>query len=424
MSFQQTLANGQEVSVKFSVINPRDHGDEGFTLTTTSYGTITLPVTISQYSGTVYYFEAEPFHPFYRATSAGATYPSMGISNVALTWGTQAHGQLNYLDFVITFTRNDINGLVLEIPVVSEDGTKIYNNPTLMGIQSGGKYPCSVGVYSAIYCFYVQGSATNYGSPTRIFASGFTIPGNNSLSLRMLFTNPDIPEVFPKFTFRAFGGSYSPPDLMGSELRGLYELVEPFKVYSSNVNSYYRTGNLWCYPNKALWQIQTNYLCYTNQEHLTTNSYVILKWPLVDPSKGTIGDYDSSAGLHYDHFIVNEGINSAFIYLVIKYTGGWTATSDGSGNPTSYHTFGYIRMKHHIINNYKMFVMNRDYTKLYTAIVDSPWMWTYRANGAVGTFGVDVIDAQSRKCDDWSWHYFSLNTASAYNYGFNGRERS
>ena len=193
MSFQQPLANGQEVSVKFSVINPRDQGDEGFTLTTAAHGTITLPVTIYQYSGTTYYFEAEPFHPFYKATSAGATYPSMGISNVALTWGTQAHGQLNYLDFVITFTRNDINGLVLEIPVVSEDGTKIYNNPTLMGIQSGGKYPCSVGVYSAIYCFYVQGSATNYGSPTRIFASGFTVPGNNSLSFRILFTNPDIP---------------------------------------------------------------------------------------------------------------------------------------------------------------------------------------------------------------------------------------
>lgn len=55
MSFQQTLSNGQEVSVKFSVINPLDQGDEGFTLTTTSYGVITLPVTISQYSGTTYY---------------------------------------------------------------------------------------------------------------------------------------------------------------------------------------------------------------------------------------------------------------------------------------------------------------------------------------------------------------------------------
>lgn len=193
MSFQQSLANGQEVSVKFSIINPKDQEDEGFTLIDTSVGTITLPVTISQNLGTTYYLEAEPFHPFYKATSAGATYPSMGISNVALNWGTQAHGKLNYLDFIITLTRNDINGLVLEIPVVSEDGTKIYNDPTLMGLQSGSKYPCSMGVYAAVYCFYVQGSSTNYGSPTRIYVSGFIVPVNNSLSFRMLFTNPDIP---------------------------------------------------------------------------------------------------------------------------------------------------------------------------------------------------------------------------------------
>lgn len=117
----------------------------------------------------------------------------MGISNVALNWGTQAHNQFNYLDFVITLTRSDINGLVLEIPVVSEDGTKIYNNPTLMNLQSGSKYPCSMGVYAPVYCFYVQGSSTNYGSPTRIYVSGFSVPGNKSLSFRMLFTNPDIP---------------------------------------------------------------------------------------------------------------------------------------------------------------------------------------------------------------------------------------
>lgn len=208
---------------------------------------------------------------------------------------------------------------------------------------------------------------------------------------------------------------------MGDELRGLYELVEPFKVYSSNVNSYYRTGSLTCYPNKALWQIQSNYLCYTNQEHLTTNSYVILKWPLVDPTRGTIGDYDSSAGLHYDHFIINEGINSAFVYLVTKYTSGWTATSDGSGNPTSYHTFGHIRMKHHIVNGYKLYILNKDYTKLYTASVDSNWVLSNKANVAGGQFSVDVIDAQSRKCDVWSWHFFSLNTGTASGYNFNGR---
>ena len=78
-------------------------------------------------------------------------------------------------------------------------------------------------------------------------------------------------------------------------------------------------------------------------------------------------------------------------------------------------------MKHHIVNGYKLFILNRDYTKLYTASVDSSWVWTYRANGAGGQFSVDVIDAQSRKCDVWSWHFFSLNTGTASGYNFNGR---
>jgi hypothetical protein len=193
MSFQQNIANGKEMTVKFSVVNPYDETDEGFTLTTTSYGTITLPIYITPYGGTTYYVEEEPFQPFYRATSAGATYPSMGISNVAVAWGTQAQGQLNYLEFVITLTRNDINGLVLEIPVVSDDGTVIYSSsPMLMNLPSGSKYPCSMGVYANVYCYYVQGLTTNYGSPTRIYITDFSIPGNNSLSFRMLFTNPDL----------------------------------------------------------------------------------------------------------------------------------------------------------------------------------------------------------------------------------------
>lgn len=113
MSFQDSIANGAEITVKFSVINPQDESDEGFTLTTTSYGSVTLPIYVTPSGGTTYYIEMEPFQPFYRATSAGATYPSMGISNVAVSWGTQVMSQLNYLDFTITLSRNDINGLVL-----------------------------------------------------------------------------------------------------------------------------------------------------------------------------------------------------------------------------------------------------------------------------------------------------------------------
>jgi hypothetical protein len=172
-----------------------------------------LPIYITPYGGSNYYIEPEPFHSYFR--TSGGVYPSMGISNVGLTWGTQSQGQLNYLDFVITLTRNDINGFVIEIPVVAEDGTKIYNDPTLMGLQSGSVYPCSMGIYVPVYCYYQKGSSTNYGFPTRIYVTDFSVPANNSISLRLLFTNPDIVEIFPSFIFKAFGGSYSSPELMG-----------------------------------------------------------------------------------------------------------------------------------------------------------------------------------------------------------------
>jgi hypothetical protein len=97
MRFQQSIANGREMTVRFSIVNPYDEGDEGFILNTLTDGTIVMPIQITPHAGTTFYLEMEPFHPFYRTTSAGAAYPSMGISNVALLWGTQAQGQLNYL---------------------------------------------------------------------------------------------------------------------------------------------------------------------------------------------------------------------------------------------------------------------------------------------------------------------------------------
>lgn len=56
MSFQQSIASGAEITVKFSIINPYDDNDEGFTFTsTTNTGTIYMPFYLSQYSGTTYY---------------------------------------------------------------------------------------------------------------------------------------------------------------------------------------------------------------------------------------------------------------------------------------------------------------------------------------------------------------------------------
>lgn len=42
----------------------------------------------------------------------------MGISSVTLSIGTQVYASMNYLDFVIQFSRGDVNGLILEIPLV------------------------------------------------------------------------------------------------------------------------------------------------------------------------------------------------------------------------------------------------------------------------------------------------------------------
>lgn len=106
----------------------------------------------------------------------------------------------------------------------------------------------------------------------------------------MLFTNPDNPDVFPSFAWKAFGGSFSPPDLMGKELKGIHTLIDPFKVYPTT--NYYSTGSLNCYPTKTLYQKGTYYDCYTASENMGTNTYAIMKWPLVDPTYGTIGDYD------------------------------------------------------------------------------------------------------------------------------------
>ena len=97
---------------------------------------------------------------------------------------------------------------------MSPDGTVIYNSPELMGLKSGSDYPCSIGIDVNVYCYYEQGSSSNFGTPTRIYITKFA--ATTQLNLRMLFTNPDNIGVFPTFIFKAYGGSFSPPELMGN----------------------------------------------------------------------------------------------------------------------------------------------------------------------------------------------------------------
>ena len=298
-----------------------------------------------------------------------------------MVWGTQVQGKLNYLEFTVTLTRTDINGFVIEIPVVAKDGTKIYNDPTLMGLDSGREYPCSFGIYKSVYCYYQKGSTNGFGQPTRIYVTGFSLPGS-TFTFKMLFTNPDISDVFPSFTWKAFGGSFSTPDLMGKELRGYHELIDPFKIYTTV--GYTASSSLYCYPTKSLWQTGTYYDCYTAQEHMSSNTYAIMKWKLVDSTYGTIGDYVYTSSVAYDHFFMYEGVNNQYVYIVRKLTSGFTAGTSTSStyhkydNITSYYRWGQLRMKHHRMNSYTMYLLKKTSYKDYSCSVKSSFVQGYK----------------------------------------------
>lgn len=114
----------------------------------------------------------------------------------------------------------------------------------------------------------------------------------------------------------------------------------------------------------------------------------------------------------------SDVLNQMYVFVVLKLGSQFNPTTSG-GNPTSYYRFGYLRMKHHIVNSYNLYLLAKDWSKLYTASASSSWLTTYRSN-QFGTISIDCIDVQSRYCGHWSWHYFSVNTANAYTYNYDG----
>jgi len=126
----------------------------------------------------------------------------------------------------------------------------------------------------------------------------FSVPGDNIIPLRLLFSNPDKADVFPTFVFKAYGGG-SAGDRMGKELRGIFTLVDSFKVYASNL--YHSTNTCTCYPTRPLWHTSTNYHCYIPHQNQDSGGYAILRIPLVHPTYGIIAEYDNSG--NYDQFL-------------------------------------------------------------------------------------------------------------------------
>lgn len=108
--FQQPIVNGKEAAVRFSVLNPTNEADDGFYITNLNNPTVTLPIEFFPYGAGNYYAEPEPFHTYYEVSG---NYPSLGIHSATVTYGTQVYNKMNYLEFALSFSRSDINGLVL-----------------------------------------------------------------------------------------------------------------------------------------------------------------------------------------------------------------------------------------------------------------------------------------------------------------------
>jgi hypothetical protein len=282
MKFLQPLTSTQEVSLMFTVLNPLDEQDSGFIYTAVNTGSYFVTLTLKPYAlsgGSTYYIETDPFHPYYRTPSGLSTYPHFGITAATLYVGTYVQSSLNLLEFQFTFSRSDINGLIIEIPNVDMDGSTIYSNPVLLNLPSGSKIPCSVGQGFPVNCYYEAGDLVGYGTPTRIYVSQFT--SGNALQLRLLITNPDNVGSWPSINVRAVGGSISAPSIFGNELMGRWSFNRIFKTLLNN-NTFYQTttDNSNSNPTLPLYQSNTLYQMYNNYYSLPANSYGSLIWSL------------------------------------------------------------------------------------------------------------------------------------------------
>lgn len=135
-----------------------------------------------------------------------------------------------------------------------------------------------------VFCYYETGSSTGYGRPTRIFVTSFDMPVSRILSFKILLTNPDNSDVYSSFTFKAYGGTKTPPKLMGEELMGIYDLINPYKIYPKSI--YLSTGTCTMQTNNPLWSVNTYYDFYVSDQNLLSGNYVILVWPLVHSTYG------------------------------------------------------------------------------------------------------------------------------------------
>jgi hypothetical protein len=212
-------------------------------------------------------------------------------------------------------------------------------------LGSGSEYPCSVGINTNVFCFYEKGSTSGYGKPTRIHITKFALQSGNTLSLRLLFTNPDIVSVYPSFHFKAYGGSYGNDEHMGDQFMGEYTIHDAFKTFPELGN--YTVSSCQANPTRTLNSDNTQYYFYIDNDIYAT-TYVMLEWRLSDSTYGEFSEYNYWANVH-DVIKITYSKTDIRLYLIKKWTSTWImGTND-------YHTFGYFKNNHFLTNDPKIY---------------------------------------------------------------------
>lgn len=136
---------------------------------------------------------------------------------------------------------------------------------------------------------------------------------------------------------------------------GEYRLSNAFKTLSQ-VPSYYSTSTA-CYPqpDSRLYSTSTNVLFYIDND-IAVNKYVMLEWTLHDTTYGETTLYKVfNNSDDYDYMIVNYARNNRKLYIIKKMSTNWNGYTNYLGHITTHHDFGYLRTKHFLVNNAKIY---------------------------------------------------------------------
>ena len=148
---------------------------------------------------------------------------------------------------------------------------------------------------------------------------------------------------------------------------------------------------------------------------MSSNTYAIAKWQLVNPTYGTYGDYVYTSSVAYDQFFMYEGTNDFYVYIVKKLTSGFTAASSSSstyGYISSYYRWGQLRFKHHRHNSNKMYLLRKPHYKEYTTSVNTGFVQSHRVANYFGTWSMYDMDTQV-KINGWNgWQFASINAGN------------